>query len=132
MSCTGISGILSRLGIHLQVANLAHTGRLNFLPCRTLGITALETCCASDFPTVYSLCVVNPEEVGVEDRLDDTGDLGNRVDVALSEVAVYPVRNVESSVCTQREEVVGRDRLGLASALQHEELRKDGNRFQPD
>ena len=40
---------------------------------------------------------------------------------------VDPIRNVERPVCTECSEVVGGDCLGLASALEHEELGEDGD-----
>lgn len=48
------------------------------------------------------------------------------------EISVDPVRNVERAVCTEREEIVRRDRLGLASTLQHEKLGENGDGFKPD
>ena len=43
-----------------------------------------------------------------------------------------PVGDVKSPVRAQRKDVVGRDRLRAAGALQHEELRQNRNTFQPD
>ena len=45
---------------------------------------------------------------------------------------VHPVGNVESSVQTQRSEVVRRDRLGLARSLKHKQLRQDRDALEPD
>lgn len=81
------------------------------------------------------LLVVDPEEVAVEDGLDEAGDDGDPVDLvvgALGEVAPDPVGDVEGAVEAQGEQVVGGDDLGLAGALQHEELRQDGHRLEPD
>ena len=47
-------------------------------------------------------------------------------------VSVDPVENIESSVRAEGKEVVGRDGLGLASLLDHEQLGKDGHRLQVD
>lgn len=80
------------------------------------------------------LCVVDPEKVAVEDGLDDAGDNGDPVDLVsgLGEVAVDPVGNVEGAVAAEGEEVVGGDGLGLAGALQHEELGQDRDGLEPD
>ena len=47
-------------------------------------------------------------------------------------VSVDPVENIESSVRAEGKEVVGRDGLGFASLLDHEQLGKDGHRLQVD
>lgn len=75
---------------------------------------------------------VKIEKVTVQDRLNDACDNGNPVDEVLRVVTIDPVENVEKSVDTQREEVVAGDRLGLASLANHEQLRKNGHRFQVD
>ena len=76
---------------------------------------------------VYVLCPVNVEEVRVQHRLHNTRNDGNRLDRVTSEVPVDPIRDIERSVCAESEEVVRRDRLGLACSLQHEELRQDSH-----
>ena len=78
--------------------------------------------------------IVDPEEITIQDRLDHTGDGRNPVDLVagLGHVAVDPVGDVQGPVQTEREEVVRRDGLGLASALEHEELGQDGDRLEPD
>ena len=50
----------------------------------------------------------------------------------LGPVSVNPVGDVQCAVCAEGEEVVGGDGFGLAGSLQHEELRKNGNGFEPD
>lgn len=45
---------------------------------------------------------------------------------------VHPVGNVQSPVQTEGCEVMCGDRLGLARSLEHEQLRKDGDRLEPD
>ena len=49
-----------------------------------------------------------------------------------NDVPVYPVRDVQSTVCAQRSEVMGRDCFCFACALEDEELREDGNGFEED
>lgn len=80
------------------------------------------------------LVVVDPEEVAVKNRLDDTRDNRDIVNVPLGlrRVPVDPVGDVQRAVHAQREQVVRRDGLGLAGALQHEELREDGDGLEPD
>lgn len=52
--------------------------------------------------------------------------------VGLGKVAVDPVGNVEGAVAAEGKEVVGGDGLGLAGALEHEELGQDGDGLEPD
>lgn len=83
---------------------------------------------------LHDLGVVDPEEVGVHDGLDDTSNNRNPVHLMafLGNVSVDPVRDVQGSVKTQGSEIVGRDGLGLPCPLQHEELGHDGNRLEPN
>jgi hypothetical protein len=80
------------------------------------------------------LGVVDVEKVAVENSLQDAGNDGNPLGlvVGLGGVAVDPVGDVEEAVDAKGEEVVGGDGLGLASALEHEELGEDGDGFEPD
>jgi len=52
--------------------------------------------------------------------------------VSLGEVSVDPVGDVQSAVAAESEEIMGGDGLGLAGALEHEELRKNSYRLEPD
>ncbi len=81
-----------------------------------------------------NLGVVDVEEIAVQNGLDQAGDNGNPVGlvVGLGKVAVDPVGNVEGAVAAEGKEIVGGDGLGLAGALQHEELGQDGNGLEPD
>lgn len=81
-----------------------------------------------------NLGVVDVEEVAVEDGLDQAGNDGDPVGlvVGLGKVAVNPVGNVKSAIAAEGKEVVSGDGLGLAGALQHEELGQDGDGFEPD
>jgi hypothetical protein len=49
-----------------------------------------------------------------------------------NDAPVYPVRDVQSTVCAQRGEVVRRDCFCFACALEDEELGEDGNGFEED
>ena len=49
-----------------------------------------------------------------------------------NDAPVYPVRDVQSTVCAKRSEVVCRDCFCFACALEDEELREDGNGFEED
>ena len=82
--------------------------------------------------SLQDLGVVDPEKVRIQHRLDHARDPGNLVHIALREVAVQPVGDVEGAVEAQGEEVVGCDRFGFARALKHEELGEDGDGFEPD
>lgn len=80
------------------------------------------------------LGIVDVEEVGVQNCLDDACNNGNWVVEAwhIKEVAVDPVGNVQRPVCAEREQIVGCDCLCLAGSLQHKELWEDGDRFKPN
>ena len=75
--------------------------------------------------------VVNVEEVGVEDSLDEACNHGNGIKVALGKVAVYPVEDVQGAVDAQGKEIMGGDSLRFTSPLEHEKLREDGDRLKP-
>jgi hypothetical protein len=81
-----------------------------------------------------ALCVVDPEEIRIENSLDNARNDGNGVPEArhLEKVPVDPIGNVQGTVCAKGEQVVGRDGFRLACSLQHEKLREDSNGFQPD
>jgi len=75
---------------------------------------------------------VQVEEVAVEDGLNDAGNDGDEVKEALRVVAVNPVEQVQAAVQAESEQVVSGDGLSLASLADHEQLGKDGDRFQVD
>lgn len=79
-----------------------------------------------------ALGVVDVEEVGVQDGLHKSGENRDEVKVALCEISVYPVRNIQRSVCAEGEQVMGGDCFCLSGALQHEQLREDGDGLEPD
>ena len=54
------------------------------------------------------------------------------LEVGIEYVAVYPVGDVQSSVCAKGKEVMGSDCLCLSSPLQHEELGQDGDGLEED
>lgn len=78
------------------------------------------------------LCVVDVEKVRVKHSLNDSSNNGNGVEIALGKVAVDPVWNIERPVKSQREEVMRGDGICLAGTLQHEQLRQNRDRLEPD
>lgn len=87
-----------------------------------------------EFLALEDLVVVNVEKVAVENRLDNSGDNGNPIHLmlGLGDVAVDPVGDIEGAVDSESEQIVGRDGLGLARALQHKQLRENGHRLEPN
>lgn len=83
---------------------------------------------------LHDFRVVDPEEIAVENSLDDARDNGNPVDLVLGlgKVPPEPVGDVQAAVDSKGEEVVRGDSLGFAGALEHEELGQDGNGLEPD
>lgn len=75
---------------------------------------------------------IKVEEVTVEDSLDHASHNSDHVEEALKVETPDPVEEIESSVQAQAEQVVGGDRLCLASLADHEELRQDCHRLQVD
>lgn len=80
---------------------------------------------------MYLLCVVDPEEVRVQDRLYDAGHDRDRVEMSLCEISIDPIGNVQGSVNAQSKQVMCCDGFGFTSSLEHKQLRQDGNAFQP-
>lgn len=78
------------------------------------------------------LGVVDVEEIRVQQRLQNPRDDGHRMKPPFRKVSVDPIWDVQGSVQTQRKEVVRRDGLRFAGTLEHEQLRQDGDRFEPD
>lgn len=68
---------------------------------------------------------VKVEEVTVEDSLDHTSHDGDQIKEAFEVVTPDPVDDVEGPIQAQAEQVMGGDRLCLASLADHEELRQD-------
>lgn len=66
--------------------------------------------------------------------MDNTRDNGNPIHLmlGLGDVTVDPVGNIEGAVDSESEQIVGRDSLSLACALQHKQLRENGHSLQPD
>lgn len=77
------------------------------------------------------LGIVDPEKVRVENRLNRAGEPRDRVDVTLRKVSIQPIRYVQRPVKPQRKQIVRRNRFGFARSLQHEQLGKNRDGFQP-
>lgn len=88
--------------------------------------------CQSASTYVYSLCVIDVEEVGVQYRLHKSRDDSYRVPVALGKVAINPIWDVQRSICTESKKIVRRYSFCLARTLEHEELWQYRDRFEPD
>jgi len=80
----------------------------------------------------FSLCKVNIEEIHVKHRLHDTRDDRDRIPRILSEIPVYPIDDVQTPVDTESGHVMCCDSFCFACSLDHEELRKDSDRFEED
>lgn len=146
------SGVCWHLPVHYQQSSR----RLVFFPVSLLSISGI-LCCRSRDSTVISppaesagsrclllraLCrqtqllafqhfgEIKVEEVAVEDSLDHSSHDGDHVEEALKVETPDPVEEVESTIHAQAEQVVGGDRLRLASLADHKELRQDCHRLQ--
>jgi hypothetical protein len=122
-------------------------GSSNFSPCITLCQVGrlgqrlgIATKCGLDIPRE-----VDVEKVNVESCLNKTCNNGDRVNVAFRPVSVVmsisfktnhpirpsspvdPVGNVKCTVYPHSCDIMRRDRLGLASSLEHKQLGEDRN-----
>ena len=70
------------------------------------------------------LCKIDEEKVAVETRLDRSCDPDDPVDIMLRVIAVDPIGQVKTTVCTQCKQIVCRNDLGLSGLCQHEQLRQ--------
>jgi len=86
----------------------------------------------SELLALQHLSIVDPEEIRIEDGLDQAGQDGDAVGEILGEVAPDPIGDIQGAITTQGEQVMRGDGLGLAGALQEEELRQDGDALEPD
>lgn len=78
------------------------------------------------------LVVVDPEEVRVQDCLNNTRKDSYGVPVSVREIPEYPVRDVQRAIHAKGEEVVRRDCLSFTGSLQHKQLWQYSNGFKPD
>lgn len=81
---------------------------------------------------MYSLGIIDVKKVRIQDRLHSPRHPWYGIHIPLREIPVQPIRDVQRPVDAEREEVVRCDGIGLAGALQHEELREDGDGLEPD
>ena len=63
------------------------------------------------------LCIINPEEVRVQNGLQDASDPGYHIHIALRKIPIEPVRYIQCPVDSQREKIVSRYCFGLACSL---------------
>lgn len=82
--------------------------------------------------SLHHLGVIDPEEITIQHRLYESSQHRSLVQVSLGHISPYPVRDVQRAVRAQRRDVVDRDCVRLAGALQHEQLRQDGDGLEPD
>lgn len=66
------------------------------------------------------LCIIDPEKIRIENGLDNTGNNSNWVVPFIGKVPIYPIGNIECTIYSQCEKVVGSNSLCLARPLQHE------------
>jgi hypothetical protein len=102
---------------------------LKLFPCSTLFTVSFTTTPRRALD--HSLGVIHPEKVTVQNSLHNAGQHSSPLKPALGKVPVYPVRDIQASVYSQRKQVMRRYSLGLACSLQHEKLREDSYAFQP-
>lgn len=82
-----------------------------------------------NLPTLGNIQI---EEITVQDGLHNSSHNSNEVKEAFKVVSVDPVQEVQPSVGAQGEQVVAGDGFRLACLADHEQLGKNGHRFQVD
>ena len=83
---------------------------------------------------VRLLCVIDVEEIGVQDCLNYSCNDGNGVVELrhIEEVAIDPIRDVQCPVCAECKKIMCRNCFGLAGTLEHKQLREDRDRLEPN
>lgn len=93
---------------------------------------SMHSCGQLKLLSLQYFCEIDIEEVDVQPRLDETSSNGNRIDDAIREIPVNPIRDVERPVNSKRCQVMCRDCLCFPRPLKHEELGKNGDGFEED
>ena len=75
---------------------------------------------------------VKIEKVTVKNRLQNTSNNDNVINVAFSVIPVHPVHDVQRLIKPKCEQIMSGYIFSLASLGHHEELREDGNCFEVD
>lgn len=81
---------------------------------------------------MLTLSYVQVEEIAVEYCLNASCNNCNRIKEALILETIYPVEDVESAIHALSKQVMACDCLGFTSFADHEQLRKNGDRFKID
>lgn len=79
-----------------------------------------------------TFCNIKVEEVTIQDGLDNPSHNSDHVKESLKVEPPNPVEEIEGTVDSQAEQVVGGDGLGLSSLTDQEELRQDGHGLKVD
>lgn len=74
-----------------------------------------------------TFCDIKVEEVTIQDGLDNPSNNGDHVKEALKVEPPDPVEEIEGTVDTQAEQIMGGDCLSLSCLTDQEELRQDGH-----
>lgn len=82
------------------------------------------------------LVVVDVEKVRIQQGLDNASNDRNGLDRPLEggfgEISIHPVGDIESPVQSQGEEVMRGNGVCFSGPLQHEQLRQDRDRLEPN
>lgn len=73
----------------------------------------------------HKLCEINVKEICIETGLDEACDDGDWIEVTFREIPPDPIGYIQSSVESERKEVVRCDVFRFSSPLKHEQLRQD-------
>jgi len=92
----------------------------------------LCSCGEFELLSLQDFCEVHVEEINVQTGLNNACCDSDGVDKSFGEISVNPVGDIERPVCSECGEIMRRDGLRLACALEHEKLREDSNSLQPD
>lgn len=106
--------------------------RENFILCRTLAPQKWSFEPEDKVLNLFlsldlTFCDIKVEEVTIQDGLDHPSHNSNHVKEALKVEPPDPVEEIEGTVDTQAEQIVGGDGLSLSGLTDQEELRQDGH-----
>lgn len=80
----------------------------------------------------HLLGVIDVEKVAVKHCLNDSCDNRNRIKKTIEKIPIQPIRDVQRPINPECEKIMRRYGLRAPSPLEHEKLRQNRHRFQPD
>lgn len=94
------------------------------------GNSALSVSCTPIKKTVLlTFGYVQIEKVTIQNCLHDTSNYSDEIVMTFHVIPVNPIQDIESSISSQREEIMRRNTLRFSGSRYHKQLRKNSNGF---